>query len=181
MCICIFTSNFIKAGWVFVVAKVVFYHITETVNTMRLIKQFILVCIIYLIIHLYFMTNLINKRGDIQTVQLSQQIRLCPPLRGRALRWRHNGHDSVSNHQPDDCLLNRLFRRRSEKTSKPRVTGLCVWNSPGPVNSPHKWPVTRKMFPSDDVIVGDSGYEIFLIRFSRRSIFASAQVYVMSV
>ena len=23
----------------------------------------------------------------------------------------------------------------------------------GPVNSPHKWPVTRKMFPSDDVIM----------------------------
>ena len=26
----------------------------------------------------------------------------------------------------------------------------------GPVNSPHKWPVTRKMFPSDDVIMGIS-------------------------
>ena len=24
----------------------------------------------------------------------------------------------------------------------------------GPVNSPHKWPVTRKMFPFDDVIMG---------------------------
>ena len=47
------------------------------------------------------------------------------------LRWRHNGHDSVSNHQPYDCLLNRLFRRRSKKTSKLRVTGLCVGNSPG--------------------------------------------------
>ena len=39
------------------------------------------------------------------------------------------------------------------KTSKLRVTGLCVANSPGPVNSPHKWPVTRKMFPFDDVIM----------------------------
>ena len=47
------------------------------------------------------------------------------------LRWRHNGCDSVSNHQPHDCLLNRLFRRRSKKTSKLRVTGLCVGNSPG--------------------------------------------------
>ena len=46
------------------------------------------------------------------------------------LRWRHDGRDSVSNHQPHDCLLNRLFRRRSKKTSKLRVTGLCVWNSP---------------------------------------------------
>ena len=74
-----------------------------------------------------------------------------------ALRWRHNERDSVSNHQPHDCLLNGLFRRRSKKTSKLRVTGLCVGNSPGPVNSPHKGPVTRKMFPFDDVIMGRTG------------------------
>ena len=42
---------------------------------------------------------------------------------------------------------------KSKKTSKLRVTGLCVGNSPGPVNSPHKGPVTRKMFPFDDVIM----------------------------
>ena len=46
------------------------------------------------------------------------------------LRWRHNGHDSVSNHQPHHCLLNRLFRRRSKKISKLHVTGICVGNSP---------------------------------------------------
>ena len=47
------------------------------------------------------------------------------------LQWRQNGRDSVSNHQPHDCLLNPLYRRRSKKTSKLRVTGLCVGNSPG--------------------------------------------------
>ena len=47
------------------------------------------------------------------------------------LRWRHNGRDSVSNHQPRDSLLKRLFRYRSKKTSKLRVTGLCAGNSPG--------------------------------------------------
>ena len=47
------------------------------------------------------------------------------------LRWRHNELDGVSDHQPHDCLLNRLFGRRSKKTSKLRVTGLCVGNSPG--------------------------------------------------
>ena len=62
------------------------------------------------------------------------------------LQWRHNGRDSVANQQHHDCLLNRLFRRRSKKTSKLRITGLCAGNSPG------KWPVTRKMFPFDDVI-----------------------------
>ena len=47
-----------------------------------------------------------------------------------SLQWRHNEHDGVSNHQPHDCLLNRLFRRRSKKTSKLRVAGLCEGNSP---------------------------------------------------
>ena len=42
---------------------------------------------------------------------------------------RHFGRDWVSNHQPHDCLLNRSFRRRSKKTSKLRVTGLCAGNS----------------------------------------------------
>ena len=69
------------------------------------------------------------------------------------LHWLHTDHDGVSNHQPPGCLLNCLFRRRSKKTSKLRVTGLCVGDSPGPVNSPHKGPVTRKMFPVDDVIM----------------------------
>ena len=46
------------------------------------------------------------------------------------LQWRHNVCDCVSNHQPRDCLLSRLFRRRSKETSKLRITGLCGWNSP---------------------------------------------------
>ena len=48
----------------------------------------------------------------------------------RVLQWRHNEHDGVSSHQPQDCLLNCLFRRRSKKASKLRVTGLCKGNSP---------------------------------------------------
>ena len=48
-----------------------------------------------------------------------------------SLQWRHNEPDGVSNQQPHDCLFNRLFRRRSKKTSKLRVTGLCAGNSPG--------------------------------------------------
>ena len=81
---------------------------------------------------------------------------------GTTLRWRHNDHTGVSNHQPHHCLLNRLFRRRSKKTSKLRVTGLCAGNSPGPVNSPHKGPVTRNMFPFDDVIM------IYSIKYGHR-------------
>ena len=51
---------------------------------------------------------------------------ICDP----PLHWRHNDHDGVSNHQTHGCLLNRLFRRRSKKTSKLRVAGLCAGNSP---------------------------------------------------
>ena len=39
-----------------------------------------------------------------------------------ALQWGHNGCDGVSNHQRRGCLSNRLFRRKSQKTSKLRVT-----------------------------------------------------------
>ena len=54
------------------------------------------------------------------------------------LQWRHNGSGCVSNHQRLNCLLNCWFRRRSKKTSKLRVTGLCAGNSPVPDESPHK-------------------------------------------
>ena len=60
-------------------------------------------------------------------IRMSHKISHCI----NSLRWRQNGRDSVSNHQPHDCLLNRLFRSRSKKTSKLRVTGLCAGNSPG--------------------------------------------------
>ena len=46
------------------------------------------------------------------------------------LQWRHNESDGAANYQPRHCLLNRLVRRKSKKTSKLRVTGLCAGNSP---------------------------------------------------
>ena len=68
-----------------------------------------------------------------------------------ALQWRHYELDDVSNHQCLRCLLYCWSRRRSKKTSKLRVTGLCAGNSP--VNSPHKSSLTRKMLPFDDAIL----------------------------
>ena len=52
-------------------------------------------------------------------------------LSGNTLQWHHNGHDSITNNQPHHCLLNGLFRRRSKKTSKLCVTGLCAGILPG--------------------------------------------------
>ena len=55
-------------------------------------------------------------------------------------------HNGVSNHQPQDCLLKHLLRRRSKKTSKLHLTVFCAGNST------HKWPVTRKMFQLNDIM-----------------------------
>ena len=47
-----------------------------------------------------------------------------------ALQWRHNESIGVSNHQPHDCLLNRLFKAQIKEISKLRGTGFCEGNSP---------------------------------------------------
>ena len=44
-----------------------------------------------------------------------------------------------------------FFRRRSKKTSKLSVTGFFRGIQRWSMDSPHKKPVTRKMFPVDDV------------------------------
>ena len=89
--------------------------------------------------------SLVRRLGEEKSdIQLRENI---------SLQWRHNEYDGVSNHQLHDCLLKRLFRRRSKKhqssASRAFVRGIHRW----PVNSPHKRPVTRKMFPFDDVII----------------------------
>ena len=58
------------------------------------------------------------------------------PHTNLSLQWRHNGQDGVSNYQPHDCLLNRLFKRISKETSKFRATGLCAGISPVPGEFP---------------------------------------------
>ena len=47
-----------------------------------------------------------------------------------SLEWCRNGRYGVSHHQLRHCFINRSFRRRSNKTSMLRVTGLCMGNSP---------------------------------------------------
>ena len=69
------------------------------------------------------------------------------------LQWSHNERDGVSHHRRLDCLLNSLFRRQSKKTSKLRDTGLCEGIYRWPVDSPHKRPVTREIFPFDDIVM----------------------------
>ena len=70
----------------------------------------------------------------------------------KSLLCRHNGRDSVSNHQPH--LYSTVYsgidqRKHQSSASLAFVQVIHRW----PVNSPHKWPVTQKMFPFDDVIM----------------------------
>ena len=56
---------------------------------------------------------------------------VAPRPRFRTLHYSDAimGAMASQDHQPQYCLLNRLFRRRSMKTSKLRVTGRCAGNS----------------------------------------------------
>ena len=63
----------------------------------------------------------------------------CSLCSHHQIKWawscRHYGDVMIgamvsSNHQPHECLLNHLFRRRSKKTSRLHVTGFCEGNSP---------------------------------------------------
>ena len=85
---------------------------------------------------------LLNCTRDAARVELSN-----------TLQWRHNGRNGVSNNQRLDCLLNRLFRHRSKKIYKLRVTGLCEGNSPVTGEFPSQWTSDAEMFPFDDVIM----------------------------
>ena len=73
--------------------------------------------------------------GDCDVVPISvsfwRWIYFTDPLteRPRALQWRHNDRDGVSNHQLR-LFTQPFIQARSKKTSKLRVTGLSVGNSP---------------------------------------------------
>ena len=74
------------------------------------------------------------------------------------LLWRHNRHDGVSNHQPHECLFNRPGADQRKHESFASLAFVRVIHR-RPVNSPHKWSVSRKMFPFDDVIMGSQRWQ----------------------
>ena len=73
--------------------------------------------------------NRCNDRNKWVVRVLDTALHLPVYFTNFALPWRHNKRDGVSNHRRLDRLLNRLFRRRSKKTPKLRVAGLCAGNS----------------------------------------------------
>ena len=77
--------------------------------------------------------SILNKRNHTEFIVydkfsiFSRTTVACLHYAVKSLHWRHNEGDRVSNHQPHDCLLNRLFKRRS-KPSKFRVRGIHRWS-----------------------------------------------------
>ena len=68
--------------------------------------------------------NFLHQEHSYFQISHRRMCRLCITL-----QWCHSERDCVPNNQPHDCLLNRLFTRRSKITSKLRVTGLCALKS----------------------------------------------------
>ena len=82
-----------------------------------------------------------------------------PPV---SLQWRHNGA-AVSQITSFTIVYSIVYsgadqRRHQSFASLDFVLGIHWW----PLNSPHKWPVTRKIFPFDDVIMITSGVKYYL-------------------
>ena len=85
-----------------------------------------------------------------KSINLSQ---CCHIFSWLSLQWRHNERDGVSNHRRLHCLLNvsSVADQRKHQSSESLVFVQGIRRSS--VNSPHKRPVTQKMFPFDDVIM----------------------------
>ena len=82
------------------------------------------------------------------------QVRHCEKtFKISTLQWRHNGRDSVSKTSLTiayPTLYSDADQRKHQSSAWIAfVRVIHRW----PVNSPHKYPVTRKMFPFEDVIM----------------------------
>ena len=146
-CRCQITITLIFTGAMpvcFVAKPIELFHSITDFNA-SLIFTWIFSIIVYLTGHVEIM--------KFTVCQSILTAKLYPRGSPHILLWRHNGCDGVSNHQPHDCLLNRLFRPRSKKTSNLRITGLCAGNSPVIDEFPTQMASNVEMFSFDGVIM----------------------------
>ena len=97
----------------------------NTIHTLGWVND---ICISYAS-HSQWVRDLFGFR-ELQQARNWTHYEVITQKRHPPLQWRNNEHDGVSNRQPHDCLLKRLFRYRWKKTSKLRFIGLCEGNSP---------------------------------------------------
>ena len=70
-----------------------------------------------------------------------------------SLQWRHNGRDGVSKNQAHHYCSTVYSGADQRKLQSSSSLAFVRGNHRWPVNSPHKWPVTREIFPFDYVIM----------------------------
>ena len=96
---------------------------------------------------------------------LSESARMCRPLDPLFVTSHYNDI-IMGSMAPQIASLTVVYsavysgadqRKHQSSASLAFVRGIHR----GPVNSPHKWPVTRKMFPFDDVIMGTPSGWVF--------------------
>ena len=88
---------------------------------------------------------------------MAVQYTISLPNSSLTLQWCHNERDGVSNHQHHDCLPTQSFiQAQIRETSNLCFTGLCAGNSLVTGEFPAQRPVSRKMFPFEDVIMNPS-------------------------
>ena len=88
---------------------------------------------------------------DVMTI--IETLSCSTAIQEETLRWRHNEQDSVSNTSLT-IVYSTIYSGADQSKHQSSASLAFVWGiHRGPVNSPHKWPVTRKMFPFDDVIM----------------------------
>ena len=103
--------------------------------------------------------NVIWQREFFSTLKLQRQLSICDWARPQPLvpisfssplHWRHDQRDGVYSTVCSGADQGKYH----SSASLAFLRGVHRW----PVNSPHRGPVTRKMFPFDDVIMHRVGY-----------------------
>ena len=85
----------------------------------------------------------------------------------QSLRWCHYGA-IASQITSLTIVYSTVYSGADQSKHQSSASVAFVWGiHRGPVNSPHKWPVTRKMFPFDDVIMvkWDSRWDVRHVQF----------------
>ena len=126
-------DSFLRVHQCFIVLKCTFYHSWKPGK------------------HTYLKFFLVKNEN--QSFLLSQCLPIAPILTKLSiLQWRHNECDSVSNHLTiaySTVYSGADQRKHQSSVALTFVRVIQRW----PANSTHKWSVTRKMLPFDDVIM----------------------------
>ena len=158
-----------KSGSLTIVLKVDFYHVTWSRHLKSRNVLWITVKIFVLVSLLLKGLNRSGRKCVIFLRYSVPKIFIITGVNPEAVKWGDDSYDRPLCPHYNDVIMGMIAsqitnltivnsivysdadqRKHQSSASLAFVQGIHR----GPVNSPHKWPVTRKMFPFDDVIMG---------------------------